>query len=128
MPTLVRILAGILLIAHGGVHTLYLVPNPDDPKYPFSIESSWMLPEPSRRPVALTLIVATMVAFLLLTLAVWGVSGLAGAWPAIAIVASSLSLLLLVAFWDNRLAFGVVIDLALIALAVIQPSWTDSIA
>jgi hypothetical protein len=128
MPTVLRIVAGILLIAHGGVHALYLVRNPEDPKYPFSIESSWMLPEPARRPAAVTLVVATMAAFFVLALAVWGVSGLAGAWPVIAIVASSLSLLLLAAFWDNRLFFGVVIDLTLIALALLQPSWTDSIA
>lgn len=42
-----------------------------------------------------------------------------------AIVASLLSLSLLVVFWSWSLVFGVLIDLALIAAAVIRPEWTD---
>jgi hypothetical protein len=66
-------------------------------------------------------------AFALLGLAVWGVPGLSGAWPVIAIVAAVLSLGLLVAFWNSHLFVGICIDLALIALAMIRPEWIEKI-
>lgn len=123
MDTLLRIVIGLLLIAHGLVHLLYL--TDDVPE--FSLESSWLVPESASRPIALVLVWATIGAFTLLGLAVWGVPGLAGIWPALAIVGSLLSLLLLVAFWSWSLVFGVLIDVALIAIAVIRPEWTDRI-
>lgn len=123
MDTLLRIVIGVLLIAHGLVHLLYL--TPDVPE--FSFERSWLVPESVSRPVAIGLMYATVVAFTLLGLSVWGVPGLAGIWPWIAIVASALSLALLVSFWRWSLIFGLIIDVALIALAVIRPEWTDRI-
>ena len=41
--------------------------------------------------------------------------------------AAAVSLALLVAFWDTRLLAGVAIDLALAAVAVTRPEWTDRI-
>lgn len=123
MDTLLRIVIGFLLIAHGLVHLLYL--TDDVPE--FSLESSWLIPESASRPVALVLMWATIAAFTLLGLAVWGVPGLTNIWPALAIVGSALSLLLLVSFWSWSLVFGVLINLAIIAVAVIRPEWTDRI-
>lgn len=115
-----RIVVGVLLIAHGLVHLLYLAPDT-----PFSLERSWIVPEGSRRPVAYALMGATIVAFLLVALALWGVPGLSTAWPVITIVAAAVSALLLVAFWNNQLALGLVIDAALVAAAVIRPEWVE---
>ena len=42
-------------------------------------------------------------AFVLVALAPWGVPGLSRIWPAPTIAAASLSLVLLVAFWNNWL-------------------------
>lgn len=123
MDTLLRIVIGFLLIAHGLVHLLYL--TDDVPE--FSLESSWLIPESASRPIALVLMWATIAAFTLLGLAVWGVPGLTNIWPALAIVGSALSLLLLVSFWSWSLVFGVLINLAIIAVAVIRPEWTDRI-
>jgi hypothetical protein len=127
MAVFIRILAGLLLAAHGLVHLLYLVPEPDDPNYPFTLRSSWLIPEPGRRIVAVVLMTFTVAAFVALALAVWGVPGLSAAWPAIAVTAAGLSLALLIAFWDVRLSFGVVIDLGVIALAVLRPDWTTNV-
>lgn len=124
MAALIRVVAGLLLIAHGLVHLLYLAPEADDPKYPFTLRSSWLVPESVRHPAALILMTGTVAAFALLALAVWGIPGLAGAWPTITIVASVVSLALLIMFWDVRLSFGVAIDLGLIALVLIRPEWT----
>jgi hypothetical protein len=124
---LVRVIVGILLIAHGLVHLLYLVPAASDPGYPFSLDRSWLLPGPARRPVAYVLMAAVVLAFTLAALAWWGVPGLAGGWAGIVIAASAVSLVLLIAFWDTQLMIGVAIDLLLIGVAVIQPSWLQSI-
>jgi hypothetical protein len=123
MATPLQIVVGVLLVAHGLVHLLYL--SDDVPE--FSLEGSWLVPDSASRPVAMVLMWATVAAFALLGLAVWGVPGLAGAWPGIAIVASVLSLALLVSFWSWSLIFGVLIDVALIAVAVIRPEWTERI-
>jgi len=124
MIVVIRVVTGVLLLAHGLVHLLYLAQDVPE----FSIQDSWLVPESARRPVALALIAATIAAFAVLALAVWGVPGLSAAWPILAIVASTFSLVLLVAFWDTRVLLGVIIDIALITLAVTQPSWTQHIA
>jgi len=115
-----RIIVGVLLIAHGLVHLLYLAPDT-----PFSLEKSWIVPEGSRRPVAYALMAATILAFLLVALALWGVPGLSSVWPVVTIVAATLSLVLLVAYWNTQLVFGVAIDLALISAAIIRPDWVE---
>jgi hypothetical protein len=127
MAAIARIAAGAFLIAHGLVHLLYLVTKADDPSWPFTLKQSWLLPEVVRRPTGLALVAATVAAFALLGLAVWGVPGLAGVWPVIAIVAAAPSLVLLVAFWNKQLIAGICIDLALIALAAIRPEWIEKI-
>jgi hypothetical protein len=124
MIVLIRVAAGVLLLAHGLVHLLYLARDVPE----FSIQESWLVPEAARRPVALALIAATIAAFTVLALAVWGVPGLSTVWPFLAIIASALSLVLLIGFWDTRVVLGVIIDLALITLAVTHPAWTQEIA
>jgi len=101
------------------------VTSADDPKFPFTISSSWLLPEPARRPVAAVLVAVTIVAFALLGLAVWGVPGLAATWPLLSVVGSVASLAVLVAFWDMQLLLGVSIDVAVLAAAVVRPGWTS---
>lgn len=119
MLVMVRLVAGVLLLAHGLVHLLYLAPDVTE----FSTQRSWVVPEPARRPVALALMATTIAASAALALAVWGVPGIATAWPVLAVLAGALSLVLLVAYWDSRLVLGLVIDAALISLAVIRPAW-----
>lgn len=123
MTTLIRVVTGVLLIAHGLVHLLCL--TPDVPEFP--LDRSWLLPESASRPVAMVLMWATVAAFALLGPAVWGVPGISGMWPAIAVVASALSLALMVVVWSWSLVFGVLIDLALIAVVLIHPESTDAI-
>ena len=125
MNTVTQIVLGLFLIAHGLVHLLYLVSKPEDESYPFTLRESRLVPETARRPLALSLIAAAIVFFALLGLAVWGVPGLSGAWPVLAVVAASSSLALLIAFWDAWLSIGVGIDLALIVIALTRPGWTD---
>lgn len=117
-----RIVVGVLLIAHGLVHLLYIAPDT-----PFSLDKSWLVPEGARRPVGYVLMGATIIAFLLVALALWGVPALSTVWPVVMIVAAGLSALLLVAFWNNQLVLGIIIDAALIAAAVIHPEWVEKL-
>lgn len=128
MVGFITILVGILLIAHGLIHLLYVTPPPDDPAFPFTLRRSWLLPPPARRPAGIALIGATVAAFALVALAVWDLPGLREVWPALTIVAAAVSLVTLITFWNARLILGVVIDLALIAVAAIRPEWAERIA
>jgi hypothetical protein len=123
MSTLARIVAGLLLIAHGLVHLLYLVPDVKQ----FRLEGSWLVPESASHSAGYALMAAIVAGFVLVGLAVWGVPFLSGAWPAIVIAASIASLTLLIAFWSPQLIFGVILDMGLIAVAAIRPGWTDQI-
>jgi hypothetical protein len=124
VETLVRIVLGVLLVAHGLVHLLWFVPN-DDPAWPFRLDRSALLPEEARRPVAVILVALVVVGFVLLGLAVWGVPGLVSIWPGLTIGAAVASLAALVLFWDRQLLLGVAIDLALVVVALWRPGWTD---
>ena len=122
MTTALRIVVGLLLLAHGLVHLLYLAPDLE----PFSIESG-PLPEPTRRPVAFVLLAATVLASVLVALSVWGVPSLSAIWPVLVVVAAGLSALLLLLVWDRQLVLGLVIDAALVALALWRPSWAQPV-
>lgn len=121
--TVVRIVTGVLLLAHGLVHLLYLAPDVPE----FSLDQSWLVPEAARRPLGLGLLAATVAAFALLALAAWGVPGLSAAWPAVTVVAALLSAALLVVFWDIRLVLGLAIDVALLTIAVTRPHWAEQL-
>lgn len=123
MTVLLRVVVGILMIAHGLVHLLYLAT--DTPE--FSFENSWLVPDSSARTLGMALMWASVAAFVLVGLAVWGVPGLSTTWPTLTIAASAISLVLLIVFWSSRLVLGVAIDLALIAIAVARPEWAESI-
>jgi len=120
----VRSVLGLLLIAHGLVHLLWLAPS-DDPAWPFRLDRSWLVPGAARTPTAGVLIALVVGGFALLGLAVWGVPGLTSIWPVLAIAASVASLATMVLFWDRQLLWGVAIDVAFIVVALWQPTWTD---
>lgn len=121
MVLMVRIVVGVLLVAHGLVHLLYLAPDVAE----FSFDRSWLVPESGRRPVGYVLMGATVVAFVLLALAVWQVPGLTGIWPVVTMVAAALSTVLLVLFWNGRLVVGLLINALLVLGAVVRPGWLE---
>ena len=117
----VRVLVGILLLAHGLVHLLYFTDGVPE----FSLDRSWVVPEAARRPLGLSLVVATTLAFAVLALAGWGVPGVSSAWPTFAVVACLLSMVVLTLFWTRQLIFGVVIDVGLVAVTVARPGFLE---
>ena len=123
MLILVLIVVGVLLLAHALVHLLYLARDVPE----FTLDHSWLVPDAARRPVGLVLMVATVVTFTLVALAVWGVPGLSAVWPVLTVAAGVLSAVLLVLFWSTNLVVGLVIDAALVVIAVLRPDWADRI-
>lgn len=123
MTIVVRIVAGVLLVAHGLVHLLYV----SDDEAAFSLDTSWVVPEASRHSIGIALMWTTVTTFGLLGAAVWGMPGLVDHWTLIAIVGALTSLVLLGAFWNPTLWFGVAIDAAVLATALLRPDWTEGI-
>ncbi|HEX6196557.1 MAG TPA: hypothetical protein VFZ37_11645 [Jiangellaceae bacterium] len=123
MATLIRIVVGLLIIAHGLVHLLYVADDVPE----FTLERSWIVPEQLYRPVGLALMYATVAGFFILGLAVLGVPGLSGVWPVLTVVAVTISLVLLIAFWNTRLIFGVLLNLVLITIVLVRPGWTEQL-
>ena len=121
MTTVLRLVGGALLIAHGLVHLLYVADDVGE----FTFDDSWLISDGSARTVGLPLMWATVVAFGLVGMSVWGTPGLVSVWPMLAIAAALLSLVLLVLFWSWSLVFGVLIDVVVIAVAVVRPEWTE---
>lgn len=124
MEVFVRIVLGVLLVAHGLVHLLWLAPS-DNAAWPFRLDRSWLVSESAAKSVAGVLIALIVAGFALLALAVWGVPGLTSIWPVLAVGAAAASLAALVLFWDRQLLWGVAIDVALIVVALSHPAWTD---
>ena len=89
------------------------------------MDRSWLVSGAARRPVALGLLAATIAAFALLALGVWGFPGLSGAWPGFMAAGCLLSMVLLILFWNPRLIVGLAIDIGLLAIAVIRPAWVE---
>ena len=123
MAWIVRVVVGVLVIAHGLVHLLYLASDVPE----FSLDRSLFVPEGARRPLAMVLMAGCVIGFGLLGLALMGVPGLQPIWPALTVVSVALSMLLMVAFWNNRLVLGVTIDLVMLAAALIRPTWIESV-
>lgn len=123
VSVILRAVAGFLLIAHGLVHLLYLAPDVPE----FSVDDSWLVPPSATRQVAVALMAATIVTFALLGMAVWGVPVLNSVWPALTLVAVAASTVLLAAFWDWRLLFGIALNAALVAVVVLRPAWAPQL-
>lgn len=123
MMTAVRVMTGVLLMAHGLVHLLYLARDVPE----FTLDRSWLVPQSARGPLGLGLVLATVAAYALLALAVWGVPGLSAAWPALAMAAALVSAVLLLTFWNSWLLLGLTIDLVVLVVAVTRPHWAEQL-
>ena len=114
---MIRLVTGLFLIAHGLVHLLYLAPRPEtDPNYPFVPEERWLaraigLQPSTAKAIAGALAVACAIAFVIA-----GISLLASAevWEPAAVVASLISLVLMLLFFHPWLMLGIAIDVAII--------------
>lgn len=129
-PNTIRIIFGIFLIAHG-LMTMSLstvpVPAPGTLHTPFlptwwrnDVDPSWPvskigLPEIIVRTTGWCLWLVILVLFFFAGLGVLGLPGLSSVWQPIAVIAASLSLILLLFYWHPWLVMGVVLNTGILA-------------
>jgi hypothetical protein len=119
---MLELATGAFLILHGLVHLGYVTPKPDDPRYPFAPQRTWVVTTAHvdtsiAKPVFVALASLTVLAF---TLAGIGVIVGAGWWQGLAVTGAIASLVALVLGFHPWLVLGVAIDLAIIAGVVAQ--------
>jgi hypothetical protein len=127
----VKTVVAIFLILHGLVHAiLAMAPSPHAPEAVFAtfFSRSWLLSS-----LGLSESAGRSISFLLAALATIGfvATGLAlldflipfDWWRTLAIASASVSLLLLVIFWNTYLIVGIVIDIVIL-VTLIFSSWT----
>jgi hypothetical protein len=126
-----RYLFALFLLAHGMVHALWLAPAPAPAEgkqpWPFRLETSPVLTPrgvtgSALRSTGTALIVAVIVAFTLSALGAAGVNALVMPWPTITLIASVLSVVLTLLFWDPQLPAALIIDAVLI-LTILGNWW-----
>lgn len=119
-----RILVGLFFAAHGLIHLGYLTPAPPDPKYPFSLERSWLFTSlgvdpQAARTFGVALAVLVVIGYALAALSAAGLIVPHTWWQVLAIGSSAGSLLLLALFWHTWLVLGVLIDVALLVALLV---------
>lgn len=122
---------GIFLILHGLVHTgLAAAPIPNDPASKpgafFTAETrSWFLTRLGFSPKVIAITGISLVVFatfglVLAGLGALGVAGLAANWVSMAVSSAAVSLILLAIFWHPWLVVGALIDIAILALPLVE--------
>lgn len=133
---MLKLLFAAFLAAHGLIHASYFSPAPartaGGPEWPFEMGRSWLvtgmgLDVGSVRVIGAVLITLTVTAFLLAALSTVGWLVPDGWWLPLIVVGSIASAAQLLVFFHPWLVLGLVIDAALIWLALAS-RWTPSVA
>ncbi len=121
MSALLRIVLGLFLFAHGGVHTLMaFLPSPEEEGSPVGAfwTGSWLLDGLGAPTVKRLLIIVNFVItgiYVAAGLSWLGIILPVDWWQALVFAATVVSLATFVVFWDSWLKYGVAIDLAILA-------------
>ena len=136
-PGVGRWVLAAILFGHGWVHVMFLFPRPAPPEtgkpttdWPFDLRASWLAARvgPGHGTfVALGrgLVVVTFVLFILAALATVGIMVPAAWWQGLVVASSLASLTMLVVWFAPMLLLGILIDVALIWLAIAGP-WSPA--
>jgi len=126
-----NLLIAAFLVAHALIHASYLAPTPPrtagGPEWPFELTRSWLVTGLQLDPAAARALGIAMVAA---TVVILAVAGLATAgwivppswWAGVIVAGAVCSLLTLALFFHPWLAFGILIDAALL-WAVLIGGW-----
>ncbi len=124
-----------VIVGHGLVHALYLVPPPDPPagrrgpRWPFDLGRSWLVALAGARRgrrLAALLVGLIVVAAIAAALATVGILPVAW-WSALVVLTAVASLVLLVLAFEPQLILGVGIDVVLIVVAL-TGAWTPAVS
>lgn len=141
-PDVGRWVLAAILFGHGWVHLMFLFPRPapsDGGKpapgrpatdWPFDLRTSWIAARTGTGPrafvaVGRVLVLVTFVLSLLAALATAGILVPAAWWQGLVVASSLASLAMLVAWFAPALLLGILIDIALVWLAIAGP-WSPA--
>jgi hypothetical protein len=141
-PGIGRWVLAVILFGHGWVHLMFLFPRPGSadedrpatgkpaPEWPFDLRESWLATRVGSGSGALAVVgrVLVVVTFGLSTLAALATAGFlvpAAFWQGLVVASSLASLALLVGWFAPRLLLGILIDVALVWLAIAGP-WSPA--
>ena len=141
-PGVGRWVLAAILFGHGWVHLMFLFPRPapsDGGKpatgkpatdWPFDLRASWIATRTGSGPGAFVavgrlLVVVTFVLFALAALATAGILVPAAWWQGLLVASSLASLAMLVVWFAPTLLLGILIDIALVWLAIAGP-WSPA--
>lgn len=125
---LLLIVIAVFLIAHGLIHVYFVTPAPPPGpvKWPFQLDHSWLLAplglDRFARPIGMGLLILTVGGFAATALGLLGVPLFHEWWEILALASAAVSFLMLVLFWNLMLVFGIVIDAAIVAAVLWNPS------
>jgi hypothetical protein len=141
-PGVGRWVLAAILFGHGWVHLMFLFPRPARseggkpatgkaaPDWPFDLRASWIATRTGSGPGAFVavgrlLVVVTFVLFALAALATAGILVPAAWWQGLLVASSLASLGMLVVWFAPTLLLGILIDIALVWLAIAGP-WSPA--
>ena len=141
-PSVGRWVLAAILFGHGWVHLMFLFPRPAPseggkpaagkaaPDWPFDLRASWIATRTGSGPRAFVAVgrLLVMVTFVLSTLAALATAGIlvpAAWWQALVVASSMVSLAMLVVWFAPTLLLGILIDIALVWLAIAGP-WSPA--
>ena len=146
-PGVGRWVLAAILFGHGWVHLMFLFPRPAPsdggkpatgkpatgkpaPDWPFDLRASWIATRTGSGPggfvaVGRLLVVVTFVLFALAALATAGILIPAAWWQGLLVASSLASLAMLVVWFAPTLLLGILIDIALVWLAIAGP-WSPA--
>jgi hypothetical protein len=131
--SMLKTILGIFLIGHGIAHA-GLASAPDPSESDSAPGAFFTQKERSRlfqyldldpilvQRVGIVLVVISVLGFILVGMGVLGVPGLEMIWQGLALISAAASLILLILFWHPWIILGVVIDIGLFLLVVLN-SW-----
>jgi hypothetical protein len=136
-PGVGRWVLAAILFGHGWVHLMFLFPKPGSPEggkpatdWPFDLRASWLATRTGSGHGAFVamgrvLVVVTFVLSTLAALATVGIMVPAAWWQGLVIASSVASLAMLVVWFAPMLLLGILIDIALVWLAIGGP-WSPA--
>jgi hypothetical protein len=122
-----RWLLAALLIGHGAVHALFVMPVPTDggPDWPFDMARSWAITGAGLnanmvRIIGVALISVVVVGFSLAALSTVGLIVPVAWWQPLVAMSAITSAILLVLFFEPQLALGLGMDAVLLWVVVVR--------
>jgi hypothetical protein len=118
-----RSMVALLIASHGFVYLLYFIPN-SDKNWPFTFNKGIMSSRSGFSNVAKILIASAVILFVITALVLLFAPAQVAIWQVALVSAAVLALIVQLAYWQNQLVIGVIINVAFLYL-VFFTEWLE---